>query len=175
MGPFGSALVNKNQRWDDVKESLLKRPERDRIENFRILLVEDDAERAERIRSWLPRGVKLTVVTSAGKALGLIQRDRGRVYAGIMLDHDLQEQTATSTDRYLSGMDVVESVIRYVSKEVPVFVHSGNVSQAPVMAVRLEKAGFWVTRIPIVRLKREDLLGWLEDVRETWEDFLEEG
>ncbi len=93
----------------------------------------------------------------------------------ILLAHDLQKKMAPDTDRFLSGMDVVKAVINYIDKEVLVFIHSVNTSRAPVMADPLEKAGFRVTRIPMDKLKEQDLLDWVEDVRETWEDFLEEG
>ena len=59
---------------------------------FRILIVEDDSDRLREIKSWMPPDVFVSNVTDAGAAIGLIKRDRGRVYAGIMLDHDLQEQ-----------------------------------------------------------------------------------
>ena len=57
---------------------------------LRILVVEDDRGRENRIRAMLPAEVLAVVVNSGGKALGLLERDRGSVYAGILLDHDLQ-------------------------------------------------------------------------------------
>lgn len=56
---------------------------------FRTLIVEDDPERANILQDWLPDNVRPVVVTSAGKAMGVLARDRGNVYAGILLDHDL--------------------------------------------------------------------------------------
>lgn len=138
---------------------------------FRILIVEDDPERADILQAWLPKDVRPVVVTSAGKAMGLLARDRGRVYAGILLDHDLQQQTATEEDLYLSGEQVVESIIRKVSKDVPILVHSVNAQQAPVMVSKLEAAGFDVTRIPMDHLKEEQLVEWVEEAREIWEDL----
>ncbi len=140
---------------------------------FRILLVEDDPDRIRLLKSWLPAYVIPVVVTSAGKAIGLLERDRGRVYAGIMLDHDLQEQLAAVSDRYLSGNDVVNAVIKNVQKDVPIFIHSMNVSQAPLMVNKLESAGFQVTRIPVRDLSNKRLADWVEDARELWEDWLE--
>jgi CheY-like chemotaxis protein len=140
------------------------------LKPLRILIIEDDAERTERICSWLPDYVKPVVVTSAGKAMGLLNRDRGKVYAGIMMDHDLQEQIAAESDRHLSGTDVVESIMRNISKEVPIFIHSGNIQQGPAMASRLEKADYWVTRVPIFKLNKNILLKWIEDVRDWWEE-----
>lgn len=81
---------------------------------LRILIVEDDPDRARRLQSWLPEGVRTVVVASAGRALGVLHRDRGSVYAGILLDHDLQEQAATDSDRHLSGSDVVDAIIMNV-------------------------------------------------------------
>ncbi len=136
---------------------------------FRILIVEDDIERAETLRSWLPEDVRPVVVTSAGKALGLLARDRGHVYSGILLDHDLQQQTASDSDKNLSGEHVVEAVIRYVSKTVPILIHSVS-EKGLVMMKKLEANGFWATRIPMDQLQKDAFLEWLEDAREIWED-----
>ncbi len=92
-----------------------------------------------------------------------------------MLEHDLQEQAATETDRFLSGMDVVKAVTGFIDKEVPGLIHFVNVSGAEVMAKRIEKASFRATRIPMDKLEERNLLDWMEDVRETWEDFLKRG
>jgi CheY-like chemotaxis protein len=137
---------------------------------FRILIVEDDPARAQKFQSWLPEDVRTTIVTSAGKAMGVLKRDRGNVYAGIMLDHDLHQQAVTEADRGLSGSDLVDSIIHNVSKEVPILIHSTNVTDVPFVATRLENARFWVTRIPMHEITQKRLLEWLEDVREIWED-----
>ena len=140
---------------------------------FRILLVEDDPERTELLQSWLPKDVRTVVAASAGKAMGLLARDKGNVYGGILLDHDLQMQTVTRTDRYLCGSDVVNAIIRYISRDVPILVHSTNVQEAPVMVTRLENADFSVTRIPMYRLKQEQVVDWIEEARESWQDLNE--
>jgi len=137
---------------------------------FRILIVEDDPDRAQTLVKWLPEDVRPVVVTSAGKAIGLLKRDRGNVYAGILLDHALQQQVAAKSDLYLSGEQVVDAIIRYVSKDVPVLVHSVSAQGAPAMVSRLETAGFRVTRIPMDQLEKEQLAEWAEDAREIWEN-----
>ncbi len=88
---------------------------------FRILIVEDNTPRANLLKSWLPKDVVPVVVTSAGSAIGVIKRDRGNIYAGIMLDHDLQENIVTQEDISLNGMNVVDSIIRYIPNDVPIF------------------------------------------------------
>jgi hypothetical protein len=72
----------------------------------------------------VPQQVRPVVVTSAGKAMGLLARDRGNVYAGILLDHDLQQQTAASSDLHLSGEQVAEAVIQYDEKHITIVIHS---------------------------------------------------
>jgi hypothetical protein len=73
----------------------------------------------------------------------------------------------------LSGLDVVDTIVSKVCSDVPVLVHSMNVSQAPKMVSKLERAGFLVTRIPMDELSKERLRIWLNEVREIWEDQLE--
>jgi hypothetical protein len=78
---------------------------------------------------------------------------------------------AAESDRYLSSGNVVEAIIKYVSKDVPILVHSMNVFQAPVMMARLEQAGFSVTRIPMEKINQEGLAEWLQEVREICEEL----
>jgi CheY-like chemotaxis protein len=136
---------------------------------LRILLIEDDNGRVVRIKEWLPDDVRLVHAGSAGRAIGILQRDRD-AYAGIMLDHDLQGQIATDMDFFLSGTNVVKSIITNVPKDTPVLIHSMNPEDAPKMVQALTKSGFSVTRLPMVVMTRIGLNEWLEEVRESWEN-----
>ncbi|OPY70120.1 MAG: hypothetical protein A4E57_00760 [Syntrophorhabdaceae bacterium PtaU1.Bin034] len=137
---------------------------------FRLLIIEDDRARIEQITSWLPPGMKTVVAPSAGTALGILQRDRGTVYSGIMLDHDLQGRARTEQDKTLSGSDLIDVIIRNVSVDVPILIHSMNPAGASVMVERLEGAGFSVERIPMLSLTKDLLSNWLDEVRSVWED-----
>ena len=132
---------------------------------LRILLVEDDNNRVKKFQSWLPDNVRLIHAGSAGRALGILQRDRD-VYAGIMLDHDLQIQIATERDFFLSGSNVVEWIIALVRPDIPVLVHSMNPAEAPLMVIRLNKAGFIVTRMPMSEMTEQQFAKWLDEVRD---------
>ena len=136
---------------------------------LRLLLIEDDMTRIDLFQKWCPPDIRIVVASSPGKAIGILQRDR--VYAGILLDHDLQEQTLTQTDRLISGSDIVKVIFRNISKDVPIPAHSMNISRAPIMVERLKAAGFNVTRIPMGMLTERDFLEWMEDVRDLWEIF----
>ncbi len=65
---------------------------------FRLLIIEDDSDRIQLFQSWVPERVLTVVATSAGRALGILERDPGHVYGGILLDHDLEKQTITEAD-----------------------------------------------------------------------------
>ncbi len=138
---------------------------------FRILIVEDNIERANLLKAWLPADARPVVVTSAGKAIGLIRRDKGHVYAGIMLDHDLQEHTVNDADQLLTGMTVVDTLIRHIPNDVPILVHSVNQTRGPAMVKRLRKFNYWVTRIPMDEFTQEQCEGWIDEARELWEDL----
>lgn len=138
---------------------------------IRILLIEDDPLRIALFRKWLREDVRLVVASSAGKAVGILQRDRGKVYAGILLDHDLQDQVITQVDRHMSGSDITKVILRNVSRQVPILVHSMNISRAPEMVSNLEAGGFIVSRIPMSVLTREVFLDWVEDVCDLWEGY----
>ncbi len=133
---------------------------------MRILIIEDNTQREELLCSWVPPDVRTVIARSAGRAIGILERDRGRVYSGIVLDHDLQEKAATETDRYLSGQDLVDRIIRNVDRDVPILVHSVNASQGWIMAVRLQKQGFDVTHIPMSLLTAQAFAEWMGEVRE---------
>jgi hypothetical protein len=125
--------------------------------------------------SYLPEYIKPVQAASAGKAIGIIRMDhRNRSdkspYCGIMLDHDLQEQIVSAEDAQLSGMNVVDAIIQYAPRNVPILVHSMNLSEAPTMVKKLRGAGFSVTRIPMREMTAEKLLEWLEDECEVYGD-----
>ncbi len=131
----------------------------------RILIVEDDSRREQTLRAWLPADFRPVVATSAGAAIGILRLDAGRVYAAIMLDHDLQARRASEADLHLSGSDVVEAVRAYVSREVPILIHSMNATERGRMALELDRAGFDVTVTPMEDLSRERLAEWIDTVR----------
>jgi rhodanese-related sulfurtransferase len=137
---------------------------------LRLLIVEDDLVREQTFRRWLPADVRPVFAHSAGRALGILRLDSGRVYAGIVLDHDLQSQVASEADRYLTGQDVCHAIIRYVSPDVPILVHSMNTRGSVRMANALAEAGFEVTKIPMEALTQAAFLAWLEEVRDWWEE-----
>jgi CheY-like chemotaxis protein len=137
-----------------------------RVRRLRILLIEDDVRRVERFQAWLPKDVIVVVARSAGPAIGILERDRGAVYSGILLDHDLQERAIAGVDSHLSGSDVARAIVQYVDPGAPILVHSMNPQRAPLMAKRLDDAGFVVTQAPMETLDRDQVLAWLESVRE---------
>jgi hypothetical protein len=140
---------------------------------LRILIVEDDASRVEKIRTWMPPDVAISNVTDTGVAMAQIKADKGNVYAGIMLDHDLRGQLKVTSSALLSGSDLINIIIHNIDRDVPILVHSMNLGMAPVMVRRLEIAGFYVKRIPMVELTKDKLNEWIDLVRECWEDNIE--
>lgn len=142
---------------------------------YRMLLIEDDQERANILISYLPKHFRVVFASSAGRALGIVRADHHNrwdksPYCGIMLDHDLQEQIVCAEEGKLSGMNVVDAIINSVSRDVPILVHSMNPSGAPTMVKKLKSAGFRVTRMPMRELTAEKLLGWLEDECEIYNE-----
>jgi hypothetical protein len=141
--------------------------------SIRILLIEDDNDRVETFTSWLPNDMRIVHAGSAGRALGILKRDR-HAYAGILLDHDLRGQIVTKEDFLLSGSNVVTMIIDAIPParrpDIPILVHSMNPADAPQMVKRLTSAGFSVTRIPMVDLTEPQFLEWLEEVRDCWSD-----
>ena len=135
---------------------------------IRIMLVEDDQSRVEWFRAWLPKDIRLIHARTGGLALGILERDC-RVIAGIMLDHDLQQQAMLPSDVNLSGSTVVRAILQKVSPEVPILIHSMNPGRADTMKTALEKSGFSVTRLPMGDMSRDAFLEWLKEVRESVE------
>ena len=132
----------------------------------RILVVEDDPAREQRIRSWLPADFRPVVATSAGAAIGILKRDGGAVYSAILLDHDLQSRRASDRDKLLNGEDVAEAITTYVDRGVRILIHSMNPTRRGSMATRLRQAGFTVEVIPMQELSAERLVAWLDEIRQ---------
>ena len=138
---------------------------------FRILIIEDDSERVELFRAWVGDRACIVWARSAGAALGLIRRDHGRVYGGILLDHDLQQQAMTEDDQSLSGTDVARLLIQHISIDVPILVHSSNQVQALNVVRQLEHSGYWVERIPMHTLTEARFRGWLDEALDLWQSW----
>ena len=136
---------------------------------LRLLIIDDSQRRIEMLREWLPGDVHPVSVTSAGRALRMLDLDPGKVYAGILLDHDLGQQVVNDAEHGLTGRDVARRIALRVAPEIPVLVHSMNWLGSSAMQQALEAAGFSVTRIRFEELTRERLLDWLEDVRSEWQ------
>jgi CheY-like chemotaxis protein len=141
-----------------------------KVKRLRILIVEDDESRVECFKKWLPPDVLLTHAPRGGSALGLLQRDRGAVYSGILLDHDLNWRAIGGVDDRISGSQVALAIVRYVEPGVPILVHSMNGEKGPQMAKLLDSAGFPVTRIPMKDLDQAQFMTWLEEVRSFYDD-----
>lgn len=140
---------------------------------LRLLLIEDNHERIRLFESWMPSDVRLVVASSAGRAIGLlktIRRNDDSPYAGILLDHDLQDQIVTEVDRFLSGTNVLQFIIQHMPPDVPILVHSMNYRRAIDLVQKLRGARFDVTRIPFAILHQDNLAEWLNDVRDIWEE-----
>lgn len=136
---------------------------------LRLLIIEDNPGRIRLLKEWLPEDIRPVFATSAGRALGVLQLDKGRVYAGIMLDHDLFEQPSSAEDSQFSGTHVVKMILRSVHPDTPIIVHSMNETRSREMVNHLESGGFYVRRIPMDFLTQEKFLDWLTEVREIWE------
>ncbi len=136
---------------------------------FRLLVIEDNPERLELFRAWMPAGVKIVWARSAGVALGLIGRDQGYVYGAVALDHDLQDLAITADDLTLSGSDVSKALIANFHRDIPILVHSTNQIQAPRVVSQLKSAGFWVSHIPMYNLDQEIFSKWIGEALEQWE------
>jgi hypothetical protein len=143
----------------------------ERVRVFRLLLIEDDILRVEDFRAWLPSWATLVWAQSAGSALGVIRRDTGRIYGGVLLDHDLEQRVMTVDDESLSGTDVALALVENFSTDVPILIHSMNHLKAPRVARQLEDRGFWVTRIPFYDLSEVRFRAWLEEARDIWEEL----
>lgn len=140
------------------------------------MIIEDDNDRLARLKAMLPEWAKPVAALSAGRAIGLLERDSSRknggrdTYAGILLDHDLVGNAVNHIDSCLDGRDVAKCIVQNVTPRVPVLIHSMNFAHSRTMVEWLEGEGFSVTRIPMSLLTKERMAEWLEEVRDNWED-----
>ena len=126
-----------------------------------ILLVENSPARIAVFEEWVPEGFRLVPVTTGNVALGVLRRDAGSVYAGVMLDFDLDK---VSGCEMRTGRTAAEAVIRYVDKGVPILIHSMNPAGASEMRTLLSEAGFDTTRVPFSKLSERRFLEWVSEL-----------
>ena len=142
---------------------------------FRLLVIEDNVERVNIFRQWIYEGTPLVVASSTGVAMGMLKRDNnrknGRVYSGILLDHDLREQAILASDLSLSATNLIDLIIENIEKDVPILMHSMNRVEATSMKKRLEAGGFDVTQNPMAKLTKIEFDEWLTYCYELWEDL----
>ena len=173
MRIWAARIGQRHSKSARMESERCKEGERMNKRAFRLLIIEDDDARIVQFKSWVPPDVRIVVASSAGTALGILQRDRGTVYGGMLLDHDLQKRTVTQMGKSLSGTQIIDSIIVSISSDVPVLIHSMNSSGSAVMMARLVEEGFSVTRISMENLNKELFIKWLEEARELWEDSVE--
>jgi hypothetical protein len=167
--------VNQPERFHFFKGLSMKKLS----EIFRLLIIEDNQERIATFKNWIPEKIPVVVASSAGKAVGILKRDsnkikkNGRVYAGILLDRDLQGQKVTQIDQYLSGNDIIDVIIIHIDRNVPILIHSTNIHQSIKMKQQLEGIGYPVTKIPMTDLTKEKFNEWLNEAFELWKDSLD--
>ncbi len=141
------------------------------VPRFRLLLIEDDEGREQQLRAWLPDDILMSWAQSAGTAMGVIRRDTGHVWSGVMLDHDLEQRARTEDDLRLSGTDVALAIMEHFSIDIPILVHSANQAQAPRVVRQLEQKGFWVKHIPYYHMTEQKLAAWVEEAQAIWSDL----
>lgn len=139
-----------------------------------ILIIEDNPERQERLLSWLPPGTRPILAQTGGKAAGLLKRGETAEYAGIVLDHDLDEQMITNEDLLMNGSKIVNLIITNVERWVPILIQSMNPRRGPGMAAKLRQAGFTVDFVPMTQLTAERLHKWTGEAHQLWQDMQEE-
>ena len=136
---------------------------------IRLLIIEDSEERIGLFRQWMPADIQALFVRSAGRAVRVLELDRGAVYAGICLDHDLNEQMLVREEREVNGVEVVRRLVRHISRDVPILVHSMNFGGATSMTRMLMAQGFSVTRIPFKNMHEGVFIDWIDEVRAEWQ------
>lgn len=102
--------------------------------------------------------------------MGLLRKGFTEGIAGMMLDHDLDEQAITETDRSISATRLSPAIAATIPRHVPILIHSMNTSKPTHMKKFLEAQGFSVTRIRYAALQKVDFDQWLDDVRDNFEE-----
>ena len=102
--------------------------------------------------------------------MGILRKNMTEGIAGVMLDHDLEKQVLTDDDMSISGTDLINAITTSIRRQVPILIHSMNLSKSPAMVKRLTNHGYSVTRIKMEDLTKENFREWLEDVSDQWED-----
>ena len=142
---------------------------------IRILIIEDNEAIIDLFKQWMPADVQAIFVKGAGRAVRVIELDKGSVYAGICLDHDLNEQVVAEGEHGVNGVEVVRRIVRNISTDVPILVHSMNFGGGTSMVRMLQAQGFSVTRVPFKHMDEVVFLEWIDSVRAEWEFYRTSG
>lgn len=127
---------------------------------LRLMVVENDPARVKRLQSWLPPNIRLVVASSASVAETMLRLDRGSVYSGLMLDHDLNPDPVGDNR---PGSTLLYAITLYVDRHVPILVHSMNPAGAARMTSVLREAGYDVEIRRFYDLPKSFFLAWLSE------------
>ncbi|MBL8820991.1 MAG: response regulator [Planctomycetia bacterium] len=114
-----------------------------------ILILEDNAERAEAMKAWLSDRLYMFAIEVFDHPKPLIERLQASIeeVTALSLDHDLND---TDFTKYPGGDATGMDVVRYLQTIEPVFpviVHSTNSYEAATMVSKLKKNRWAVERI----------------------------
>lgn len=138
---------------------------------LRVLIVDDNAERRAALARYVGPSATIVECDTAGGAMGLLRRDRGAVYGGIMLDYDLGDRKGAGGGPFLSGEDVADALCDYMDRTVLIFVHSNSKTHTPALASRLRQAGFTVERVAFDDITEKIIREWVDEVTEAADGF----
>ena len=128
---------------------------------MRIFILENSVRRLQTFEDWRPPDIRIVSAKSAMQAAGVLSRDKGSVYSGIMLDYDLDPIAG----QLQSGREVVDAMLRHIDRDTPVFVHSMNPSGSAEMTKVLEANGYSVEVCPFGKLTEKRWHEWLSEIR----------
>lgn len=136
-------------------------------QKMRILVVEDSHSRFGRIEAMFPHDARSIWTSCGATALSVLERDRGETFSGIMLDFDLDQSLYNVGGPTLTGEDVAQRVVKNISRDTPILVHSMNPSGRQKLVSILTGSGFSVTQIPMGDLTKEKFDEWINECREV--------
>ncbi len=130
-----------------------------------IIFMDDDDNRAESVRKYLPGGTIFT--KTVPDTLAAID-SHSRVDL-LFLDHDLGGKTYVNSKDMDCGMEVVRQLEAKKRDVVMTVVHTMNIPASMEMTAKLKEAGYWVFRIPFIQMPYHSMGKLLESLTQMRE------
>lgn len=142
---------------------------------FRLLLVEDNQDRIDKIHTWLPVNFELVIAANVDQAVELLKQNNVNTFGAFMLSLDIYKLSSISSDLIPPNSSLEVNLALKLAKDSSVLVISNDIGLSNLIGQGINNAGFDVTSIPFENFEKGKFLTWAINAYMNWAFFSDYG